>query len=391
EVQCDAGKYREGATNKCKKCQICGHRAYYAGDQFEDECRSSESCPQWCGVYSFRPVPGEKPVDCAQVPTTPQPTTQHTTYRYTTGREGSTTDFIATNATVTNPPPSYNQTNVAVISVVVLLGVAVLFVCLGFCLRKRSHRQRSHSNSCSLFVLLRRRFCRLRVQYRVKLRTVMVYPGSWHLRLEQESRENVWLRHRFWLTVANSQTNETVKETEWENIDEKMKIDLPVPSSGLFYAKLGVSDMEIISNVSWIQKLEITVPNQPCNCTLDDLKNTEFSPNSIYSRLCTDLNKSPPSIQKIGQAMERTPRVIESLLSEQTPFVALLDNAMTECDDVSVSHIIMGLSSGKITDKEQRVLSYLSDWHRCVMCQHIKAYNTGVPLPTVAPEINVVV
>ncbi|XP_033114031.1 uncharacterized protein LOC117114472 [Anneissia japonica] len=238
------------------------------------------------------------------------------------------------------------------------------------------------------FVLLRR-FCRLRVKYMVKLRTVMVYTDSWHLRLEQESRENVWLRHRFWLTVTNSQTNETVKETEWENIDEKMKIDLP--SSGLFYAKLGVSDMEIISNVSWIHKLEITVPNQPCNCSLDDLKNTESSPNSIYSRLCIDLNSSSPSIWKIGRAMERTQPVIEFLLSEQRPFVALLDNAMTECDDVSVSHIIMGLSSGKITDKEQRVLSYLSDWHRCVMCQHIKAYNTGVPLPTVAPDINGVV
>ena len=91
----------------------------------------------------------------------------------------------------------------------------------------------------------------------------MVYPESWILRLEQESPENVWPKHRFWLAVANSETNEEIQElTEWRKLKEK--VDIPLPSSGSFYARLGASDIKINSTINWIHKLEITVPGK-CN------------------------------------------------------------------------------------------------------------------------------
>ncbi|XP_033114030.1 uncharacterized protein LOC117114471 [Anneissia japonica] len=141
EVHCDAGQYRDGVSNLCYPCVNCSNEAYNAG-RIQNACMLTEPCPRWCGARD-QPRTGEEPHDCAPTtahqPTTPRPTTDG----YTTGLERSTTDFIATNATVTNPPPSYNQTNVAVISVVALLGVAVLFVCLRSCVRKRCHRLRS--------------------------------------------------------------------------------------------------------------------------------------------------------------------------------------------------------------------------------------------------------
>ncbi|XP_033114027.1 uncharacterized protein LOC117114466 isoform X2 [Anneissia japonica] len=213
----------------------------------------------------------------------------------------------------------------------------------------------------------------------------MVDPRNWHLNIVCENAEGVFPNQRLWLTITNTTSQKKiVDEKAWQQFEGNMKIISLPAGGGSFCAKLGTSK-GINKKINWIHSLDITVPSQPCTCSLESLMVENSTLDAVYHLLCIDMNSSVESVKRIAKQMQRNASEINSLQATTKPFDALILLVSSESDSFNVSHIVMALTctGNDMTPTEKRVVEYILKWHRnCEMCHHIRVHNTGAQLHT---------